>query len=157
MFYSCFTLSLSLSLPLSLSLCVSVSPEYYLKIYGQRTYKAMLITSFPTSVLHTATLDLCMTPCWPSRVYGAKSGVEERWSMPACRLAPCTRGHHCTSATPTTSRLCTHASRCRAGKHSNVTGASACVNCGAGERCMLLARHIRLLTQASLRAYSGAA
>ena len=75
--------------------------------------------------------------------------------MPACRLAP--EATYCTSATPTTSRLCTHASRCRAGKYSNVTGVSACVNCGAGERCMLLARHMRPLTQASLCAYSGAA
>jgi hypothetical protein len=37
---------------------------------------------------------------------------------------------------------CTDACHCCAGKYSNATNATACVNCGAGERCMLLARHI---------------
>jgi hypothetical protein len=36
----------------------------------------------------------------------------------------------------------TDACRRCAGKYSNATGAEACFDCGAGERCMLLARHI---------------
>jgi hypothetical protein len=37
---------------------------------------------------------------------------------------------------------CTDACRCCAGEYSNATGATVCFDCGAGERCMLLARHM---------------
>jgi hypothetical protein len=36
----------------------------------------------------------------------------------------------------------TDACRCCAGKYSSISRATSCVDCGAGERCMLLAGHM---------------
>ncbi len=120
--YSCFT---------SLEICNCCTPVLLQYTHSYSCCTRTLLVLFLLCVLCAC---VCVKAYWPSRVCAAQWGDEERWRMGAWRAAA--EGSWWSTARGSGgSCLCTDTCRCCAGTYSPA-GAAACVNCGAGERCM---------------------